>query len=62
MTKQRYLGEAQRRSAEVRQQHSNKKGYAAGGRVKAYPIDDGAGSGPGRLEKIGAYGKNVKTK
>lgn len=27
--------------------------YAKGGKIKGYPIEDGAGSGPGRLEKIG---------
>lgn len=35
-------------------------GRKSGGRVGAYPIDDGAGGGKGRKEKIAAYGKNAK--
>lgn len=31
-------------------------GYKNGGKTKAYPIDDGAGGGLGRLEKAKAYG------
>ncbi len=60
MKQQRYLGEAQRRSEEMRRQNGNKPGYAAGGRVKAYPIDDGAGGAAGRLEKIKSYGAKAK--
>jgi hypothetical protein len=55
----KYVGESSR-SHEMRMQHSNKKDYANGGRVKAYPIEAGACSGEGRLEKIAAYGKNAK--
>jgi hypothetical protein len=40
------------------------KRRAAGGKVKVgdYPIEDGAMSGEGRLEKIASYGKNARTK
>ncbi len=48
----KYVGEAERRSKEMRQQHSNKAGFANGSRVKAYPeMEYGAGSGCGRLKK-----------
>jgi hypothetical protein len=56
----KHIGESQKRTAEMRQQFSNKKGFANGGRVKAY--EAGAGSGEGRLEKRDIYGKNAKGK
>ena len=52
----KYVGESSR-SHEMRMMHANKKGYANGGRIKAYPIDAGAGSGEGRLEKMAAAKK-----
>lgn len=52
-----YAGESKNRSAAMRQQNSNKKGYASGGRVHSYPkMHAAADSGPGRLEKAAAYG------
>lgn len=58
MKQQKYVGESERRSEEARRQASNKKGFASGGRVKAYT--GGAESGVGRLEKIARYGKNAR--
>lgn len=54
----KHTGESQKRTAEMRQQMGNKKGFATGGRVAAY--DAGAASGPGRLEKISKYGAKAK--
>jgi len=51
-------GESEKRTAAVKQQYSNKKGYASGGRV----YTAGAESGEGRKQKIAEYGANAKKK
>jgi len=59
----KHTGESAKRTAEMRQQFSNKKGFANGGRVKAYPkMEEGSLSGEGRLAKVRAYGSNAKKK
>ena len=57
----KYVGESSR-SHEMRAQHANKKGYANGGRVKAYPIEAGAGSGAltcSLLRAVGPTGRVI---
>lgn len=59
----KHIGESEKRTAEMRKQMGNKKGFANGGRVKAYPdMTAGSISGPGRLEKIKEYGGRAKKK
>jgi hypothetical protein len=53
MKQLKYIGEATRRSQEMRQKMSNKRGFANGNRVKAYPQME---YGEGRREKIEKYG------
>lgn len=59
----KHLNESVKRTELMRKQMSNKKGFASGGRVKAYPdMEYGSLSGLGRLEKVKEYGGNAKKK